>query len=59
MGLQGQLQQKEEVEYHDKAIAQLIPSLSSGAEPAENPALLATTVILRMSEQFSELAEDA
>lgn len=37
----------------------MIPLLSPHFAPATDSALLATTVILRMSEQFSELADDA
>lgn len=45
-------------DFQNRAIAILIPLLSHCVKGADE-ALLATTVILRMNEQFSELAEDA
>ena len=45
-------------DFQNRAIAILIPLLPHCATGADE-ALLATTVILRMGEQFSELAEDA
>ncbi|KAL8674233.1 MAG: hypothetical protein Q9168_001358 [Polycauliona sp. 1 TL-2023] len=59
MTLQGRLKPDDEAEYHDKAYGLLIPSLTSRPIPSEDAALLATSVILRMSEQFAEFAEDA
>ncbi|EXA46426.1 hypothetical protein FOVG_07141 [Fusarium oxysporum f. sp. pisi HDV247] len=46
-------------QYTNEAISMLIPLLSSDCVRAGSGALLSTAVILRMSEQFSELAEDA
>lgn len=43
---------------HGEAIAALIPLLSLRYDPHMYEVLLATTVILRMSEQFSEISED-
>ncbi|KAL2871154.1 uncharacterized protein BJX67DRAFT_377756 [Aspergillus lucknowensis] len=46
--------------YHNQAISLLIPLLDAKSQPqASTEDLLATIVILRMSEQFSEPAEDA
>ena len=45
-------------EFQDRAIGQLIPLLSPKTAPEKHDALLATVVILRMSEQFSEIADD-
>lgn len=59
MTLQGQLTPEDEAEYHDKAFGLLIPLLTLRPVPSQDAALLATSVILRMSEQFAELAEDA
>ncbi|KAL8852641.1 MAG: hypothetical protein Q9221_002521 [Calogaya cf. arnoldii] len=59
MTLQGRLTPEDEAEYHNKAFSLLIPLLTSRPVPSEDAALLATSVILRMSEQFAELAEDA
>lgn len=59
MTLQGQLTPEDKAEYHNKAFGLLIPLLTSRPVPSQDAALLATSVILRMSEQFAELAEDA
>ena len=56
--LQGDLPTRIEQRYLDKAIGMLIPALSSHASPYNDESLLATTVILRMSEQFSEIGDD-
>lgn len=45
--------------YQSRAIGLLIPLLSTHSEPWRDETLLATTVILRMSEQFSEVRDDA
>ena len=44
--------------FHGDAIAALIPLLSPRYDPQDYEVVLATTVILRMSEQFTELSED-
>lgn len=59
MVLRGELEGPVEERYHNKAIRRLIDSLASHPNPETDEALLATTVILRMSEQFSEIEEDA
>ncbi|RKK66312.1 hypothetical protein BFJ69_g15515 [Fusarium oxysporum] len=46
-------------QYANEAVSMLIPLLSPDCVCAGSGALLSTAVILRMSEQFSELAEDA
>lgn len=49
-----------EVEYYsDKILGLLIPLLSSDQATSSNEALLATTIILRMSGQFLEIGHDA
>jgi hypothetical protein len=45
--------------YSDRVVSLMIPSLSSDKANSSNEALLATVVILRMSEQFLELSSDA
>ncbi|KAI9815141.1 MAG: hypothetical protein M1827_002984 [Pycnora praestabilis] len=57
--LLGRIDKSTEEQYHNKSIGLLIPLLSSQYAPQRNEALLATTVILRMSEQFSEIGDDA
>lgn len=57
--LKGKLDEYVHEQFQNKAIGLLIPLLSPHFTPAADKALLATTVILRMSEQFSELADDA
>lgn len=57
--LKGDVDEYVQEQYQNKAIELLIPLLSPHFAPATDGALLATTVILRMSEQFSELADDA
>lgn len=57
--LMGDLDKNKGDMYEDKAIAQLIPRLSEGPDPSSDEILPATTVILRMAEQFSEIREDA
>lgn len=59
MCLKGNLRASVEEHYLDKAIGMLIPALSSHMAPFNDESLLATTVILRMSEQFSEVGDDA
>ena len=59
MVLWGKLDKSVQEQYHDKAIGLLIPLLSSHTASSRAEALLATTVLLRMIEQFSEIAEDA
>lgn len=59
MSLMGKLEKSVEELYQNKAIGLLIPMLSSQSEPWKDEILLATTVILRMSEQFSEVGDDA
>lgn len=59
MFLKGKLDEYVQEHFQNKAIGLLIPLLSPHLAPATDEALLATTVILRMSEQFSELADDA
>ena len=53
----GKLEQSTEELYQDKAIGLLIPLFSSHSEPWKDESLLATTVILRMSEQFGDDAQ--
>ncbi|KAM6530492.1 hypothetical protein FALCPG4_008619 [Fusarium falciforme] len=57
--LHGMLDECVYEEYSNEAISILIPLLSPDCVHAGSGALLSTAVILRMSEQFSELAEDA
>lgn len=56
--LTGQLDRDVYERFHDHAIATLIPLLSPNSDPRADEVLLATAVVLRMSEQFSELSED-
>lgn len=58
MVLQGLLDPSLESDYHDKAINLLIPMLSQDSGTWSRGTIVATTVILRMSEQFSELGDD-
>ncbi|KAK5718884.1 hypothetical protein LTR17_015564 [Elasticomyces elasticus] len=58
MSLMGGIGHDTEEHYHGKVLDLLIPLLSSEAATSSNEALLATTVILRMSEQFSEVGND-
>ncbi|KAK5681062.1 hypothetical protein LTS10_006822 [Elasticomyces elasticus] len=58
MSLMGDIGHDTEEHYHGKVLDLLIPLLSSEAATSSNEALLATTVILRMSEQFSEVGND-
>jgi hypothetical protein len=44
--------------YHDQVISRLINALATHPSPATDETLLATAVILRMSEQFYEISED-
>ncbi|KAH6986656.1 hypothetical protein EDB80DRAFT_731789 [Ilyonectria destructans] len=57
--LHGMLDECVYEQYSNEAISILIPLLSPDCVYAGNEILLSTAVILRMSEQFSELAEDA
>ncbi|KAI9751632.1 MAG: hypothetical protein M4579_005979 [Chaenotheca gracillima] len=59
MVLQGKLDKAVGERYLDEAIGLLIPLLSSDEVSAKKEILLATTVILRMSEQFAEDWDDA
>lgn len=56
--LRGNLAYEVYERFHGEAIAALIPLLSPQYEAHDYEVLLATTVILRMSEQFTELSED-
>jgi hypothetical protein len=56
--LNGKARESVEEVYQKKAIGVSIPLLSSRSEPWRDEILLATTIILRMSEQFSELGND-
>lgn len=53
-----ELDRSEGDRYHDQAITTLIPLLSAESDALRNEALLATVVILRMSEQFCEVQND-
>ena len=59
MFLMGILDQSVEERYSGKVLEILIPLLSSDQATSTNGVLLATTVILRMAEQFLELGQDA
>lgn len=59
MFLMGILDQSAEEHYSGKVLEILIPLLSSDEATSTNEVLLATTVILRMAEQFLELGQDA
>ncbi|KAJ5811984.1 hypothetical protein N7474_008285 [Penicillium riverlandense] len=56
--LMKELDRSEGDRYHDQAITALIPQLSTESAALKNEALLATVVILRMSEQFYEVQND-
>lgn len=58
MTLRGELDKSVEEHYRAKVLEILIPLLSSHDTTMLNEPLLATTVILRMSEQFLELEND-
>lgn len=57
--LSGELEKTKGDFYEDRAIAELIPRLSQRADSSFQETLAATTVILRMAEQFSEIQDDA
>ena len=59
MSLMEKVDKASEETYQSQAIGLLIPLLDSREQPWTDEVLLATAVILRMSEQFSEVAEDA
>lgn len=59
MSLRSEVSVSVKERYHNHAINLLIASLSSDPNPEDRDVLLATVVILRMSEQFSEIYEDA
>jgi len=56
--LNGEARISVEEVYQNKAIGVSIPLLSSRSEPWRDDILLATTIMLRISEQFSELGND-
>ncbi|KAJ5811848.1 hypothetical protein N7474_008149 [Penicillium riverlandense] len=58
MHLLGMVEKEVEQYYSDRVVSLMIPSLSSEKANSSNEALLATVVILRMSEQFLELSSD-
>lgn len=59
MCLLGTVDRDVEQHYNDRLLSLLIPLLSSDEATSSNEALLGTTVILRMSEQFFEINNDA
>jgi hypothetical protein len=59
MALNGKLDAEVEARLNSTAISLLIPMLSHFTDSMEDGVLLATIVILRMSEQFYELGDDA
>jgi hypothetical protein len=59
MYIMGSLDRSVEERYNGKVLEILIPLLSSDQATSTNEVLLATTVILRMAEQFLELGQDA
>lgn len=59
MYLRGLVEKEVEQYYSDRVVSLMIPALSSDQANSSNEALLATVVILRMSEQFLELSSDA
>lgn len=59
MFLMGSVEKSVEEYYNSKVLELLIPLLSSEDATSSNEGLLATTVILRMSEQFLEVGNDA
>lgn len=59
MHLLGLVEKAVEQDYSDQVVSLMIPALSSNQANSSNEALLATVVILRMSEQFLELSSDA
>lgn len=58
MNAKGEIDEAVKEDYHCKVIRILIDSLSSVFSPENEPTLLATVVILRMSEQFCEIDKD-
>lgn len=58
MCLLGLLNQSTAAQYNGEVLQRLIPLLSSHEATSTNEILLATTVVLRMAEQFSELEQD-
>lgn len=58
MFLMGKIHEEVEEYYNGKVLELLIPLLSSERVTSRNESLLATTVILRMSEQFLDVAKD-
>ena len=59
MELRGEVDKSTEETFNSKVLEILIPLLSSEHATAGNDALLATTVILRMSEQFMDGRNDS
>ncbi|KAJ5585846.1 hypothetical protein N7450_005633 [Penicillium hetheringtonii] len=59
MYLRGLIDKEAEQYYSDRVVSLMIPALSSDQANSSNEVLLATIVILRMSEQFLELSSDA
>jgi hypothetical protein len=58
MYLQGHIDKGTEEDYVSRVLSLLIPLLSSDEATSRNESLLATTVILRMAEQFSDISAD-
>ncbi|KAI1629075.1 hypothetical protein EDD37DRAFT_36229 [Exophiala viscosa] len=58
MNVRGEIDEAVKEDYHCKVIRILIDSLSSVFSPENEATLLATVVILRMSEQFCEIDKD-
>lgn len=59
MSIVGKIEKSVEEHYRGKVLELLIPLLSSDQATSTNEVLLATTIILRMSEQFEEDDTDA
>ncbi|KAK3106764.1 hypothetical protein LTR53_018115, partial [Teratosphaeriaceae sp. CCFEE 6253] len=58
MYLMGLIEKEAEEDYSARVLSLLIPLLSSEIATSQNEGLLATTVILRMAEQFSDIRAD-
>ena len=56
--LRKEIPTSEKDHYHDQVISRMINALATHPNPEHDETLLATAVILRMSEQFYEITED-
>ena len=58
LALRGEVSNERKDHYHSKVISMLLDCLSSNSHPENMDTVIASTVLLRMSEQFTELSED-